>query len=577
MITTPRPDSWRALSRVLTFCCVLAVAQPIVRLRAQDPTAAPAHPFFDNEPKRPKAAAPILFSKSWDDARAEAKRSGRRLVAYFTGDWCGWCRALEKRTFTDAEVVALAKQFVCVEIDIRNDKNLRLADEYQIDSIPRTYVFTPDGRVIDRRAGYLAATEFASWLKNVHTTPPAPVADVQKPKPPAPVGAGEEESDVVIWFVDATTGVDRWSDRDWTGHLQLLQVLHAAGLHPRVEHVARDDFPARWDSAAAANKAPDVISADNRGGLIKSLESLGRFLLVRSNRLSWMTDISSCPDFKGRWLFVVSDSWHAATGKIAVRELLRPGPETSLPGTEFPAITGRAEAVDVARRAVMGYVGGDAELLKQVASPSSPQLSRCTRPDVHRRGWVVETGPVELRGNHGVAFAKVEMRFEGKNMIGADPLLVVLRREQSHWKAFSVSSDVFSVKALPELARLNLLAQSTTARNAPPSPRLLYPDDGGRIREKGRSFAWEVPAGEIPLAAQICEVLLDDKDSSWPLSRLKVFPGEPRSRALLAAETDNDVTGIGSEHMRWCVWAIGVDGSVSSSAARSYRPLQFKY
>jgi hypothetical protein len=28
--------------------------------------------------------------------------------------------------------------------------------------------------------------------------------------------------------------------------------------------------------------------------------------------------------------------------------------------------------------------------------------------------------------------------------------------------------------------------------------------------------------------------------------------------------------------MRWCVWAIGVDGSVSTSEARSYRPLQFK-
>ncbi len=340
LITTTRPDCWRALSRVLTFCCVLAVAQPIVRLRAQEPAAAPADPFFANEPNRPKAAAPIVFSRSWDDARAEAKRSGRRLVAYFTSDWCGWCRALEKRTFFDAEVVALAKQFVCVEIDIRNDKSLRLADEYQIDSIPRTYVFTPDGRVIDRRTGYLAATEFASWLKNVATTPPAPVADAQKPKPPAPVGAGQEESDVVIWFVDATKSMDRWSDRDWTGHLQLLQVLHAAGLHPRVEHVARADFPARWDSAVAANKAPDVISADNGGGLIRSLRSLGRFLLVRSDRLSWMTDISSCPDFKGRWLFVVNDSRHAATGKIAVRELLRPGPETSLPGTELPAIAG---------------------------------------------------------------------------------------------------------------------------------------------------------------------------------------------------------------------------------------------
>jgi thiol-disulfide isomerase/thioredoxin len=546
-----------------------------VPLSAQEPAAAPADPFA-SEPKRPKAESPISFSHSWDDARAEAKRSGRRLMAYFTGEWCGWCRSLEKRTFTDAEVAALAKQFVCVEIKIRDDQHLRLADEYRIDSIPRTFIFTPDGRVIDRRTGYLAATEFAAWLKNVGTTPPPLVAEGQKPIVPAPVGAAEPQADVVIWFVDATRSIDRWSDGDWTGHLPLLQVLRAAGLHPRVEHMAREDFPGRWDSAVAAKTVPDIVSAEKFAGQIKSLQDQGRLAVVRSDRLSWMTDISSCPDFKGRWLFSVRDSKHDATGRKAVDELLGPGPENSLPGSELPATAGLSEAVDVARRVVIAYVSGDPEGIKRVASPQSPQLSRCVRPEPFRRGWTVEAGSVELRGSDLIAFAKVEMRFQGDMMIGADPVLVALRREQSHWKAFSVSNDVLSIKALPELARLKFPAETTTDRTAPASPRLVYPDDNGPLGDRDRSFAWEVAAGGAPLAAQVCEVLLNDKNSSWPMSRLKVFAGEPRSRALLASETATDITGMGAEQMRWCIWAIGTDGGLSNSEVRSYRRLGSK-
>ena len=106
---------------------------------------------FANEPKRVKSETPIRFSRSWDDATTQAQRTGRRLLAYFTGAECGWCRAMEKRSFTDAEVVELSKNFVCVEINISEARNSRLADKYRIDSIPRTIIFTPDEKIIERR------------------------------------------------------------------------------------------------------------------------------------------------------------------------------------------------------------------------------------------------------------------------------------------------------------------------------------------------------------------------------------------------------------------------------------------
>ncbi len=484
------PKHRRALWALVVAPLVAGWSPGIAAAMAQDADLAPTDRFA-SEPRRTRADAPIRFSRSWDEARAEAKATGRRLLAYFTGEHCGWCRELERRTFTDAEVVALSQQFVCVEVHIGEEKNQRLSDKYGIDSIPRSLVFTPGEAVIDRRTGYLPAAEYAAWLKGVGTTPPAPAAEGDQKVAPAPVGALQDLADVVIWSVDAEKNMARWKDGDWTGHAHLIALLRAAGLRPRVEHMARDQFADRWDDGADQGHLPEIIVADKWAGLLRDLDAKGRLIAVRSQRLTWMTESASCADLAGRWVFLVAGSPHESEGRKAVDELLKPGPETSLPGTEMPEEAGRAEAVSVARRAVIAYVSGDPERLKRWASASSPQLSRCTRPPEYRRGWDVDAGPVEVRGNGTIAFARVEMRSRGKNIIGADPVLVVLRREGSHWKAFSVGDDVFCLRALPALCRLELRTRSGTTA-APPIPRLLRPmtthrSQGPAGRSPGRS------------------------------------------------------------------------------------------
>ena len=531
---------------------------------------------FANEPKRPKGEAPVAFSESWDEARAEAKRTGRRIFAYFTGNHCGWCRVLEKRTFNDAEVVELSKHFVRVELNTGEERNARLVDEYRIDSIPRSFVMTSEGQVVEKRTGYIPPAEYAAWLKAARTKPPSPLGpeDPVTDAPP-PAGAAESEADVIIWFVDATESIKRWGDEDWTGHAHLIQLLRAAGLRPRVEHLAREDFPARWDRAEAAGQAPDIITADLRAGLVRELVRKGRFTNVWSERLTWTPEVASCPDFAGRPPLLVAGSRHEAAGRITVGELLKPGPEMILPGSDLPDAAGRAEAITVARRAVVTYLSGDPEGLKAVASPSSPQLTRCTKPGEFLRGWDVHADSVEVRGNEAVAFARVETQFRGKQEIGSDSVLVVLHRESSQWKAFAVTRDILSIKELPALCRLGLRAR--VGPEDPPTPRLLFPADGGTIGVGGKSFAWEVPARGEPLVAQVCQVLLNwEKSRSWPETRLKVYPGEPRIQSLLTETTAKDLTGLTAQQMSWCVWAIDKDGRFSVSEVRGYIWPEFK-
>ena len=242
----------------LGFCISLVVLFASAA-KADDDPPSKVDDRFANEAARPKAGAPIQFSKSWDEASLRAKRDGRRLLGYFTGNNCGWCRALEKRTFADAEVVELSRQFVCVEINVSEDRNARLADAHRIDSIPRTFVFTPGGQVIDRRTGYMPAAEYADWLKRVGTAPTANVHTRQEPAVPSPVGFSENEADVVIWFVDASKSMERWNDRDWTGHAHLRRILGTAGLRPRIEHIARVDFAARLRTLAPRRRAKHLI------------------------------------------------------------------------------------------------------------------------------------------------------------------------------------------------------------------------------------------------------------------------------------------------------------------------------
>ena len=569
-----RVECFRSRPHSLAFFVSLAVII-ISPASADDDPPTKVDDRFANEPKRSKAESPVQFSRSWDDASAQAKRTGRRLMAYFTGDNCGWCRAMEKRSFTDAEVVELCKQFVCVEVNISEDRNSRLADKYRIDSIPRICLFTPDGAVIDRRTGYIPAAEYAGWLKAVGKTAPATVGTRPAPTAPAPVGFVEAEADVVIWFVDAGKSLERWNDGDWIGHAHLRRLLGTAGLRPRVEHIARDDFAVRWDRAKATRNTPDLITADKLAGLVRELEMKGRLIHVQSERLSWMPEVASCDDFARRWPFLVADSAHAPSARRALDELLRPAPDTSLPGPVLTGSEGRDEAVAVARRAAAAFVSGDPSGLREVASESSPQLSRCTAPEEFRSGWTADAGAVEVRGNASVAFAKVEIRYHGKNVIGADPFLVILRRESAGWKAFAITNVVPCTKELTALCRLSLRPRQTDA--PPPAPRLRSPADGGTIGGKEyKSFHWEVPGECNGHAAQVCQVLLNSQKSrNWPDTRFKIYPGEPQARSL--STNEDSLTGIRSEQMLWCVWGVGQDGQISVSEVRRYQFPAFKY
>ena len=106
-----------------------------------------------------KPATPPVYDEAADAkadvaaAVARAKKEKKRVLVTLGGNWCGWCRALD-RTFTqDGKVAAeLAKAFVPVKVDVgRMTKNLDLAASWGADpkkGVPLLVVLDGKGKAV---------------------------------------------------------------------------------------------------------------------------------------------------------------------------------------------------------------------------------------------------------------------------------------------------------------------------------------------------------------------------------------------------------------------------------------------
>lgn len=387
---------------------------------------------------------------------------------------------------------------------------------------------------------------------------PEVVSGFQAKRPPV-AGYSEFEANVTIWFVDNDRTVATWNDGEKFTHPALRRMLDAAGMKTRVEHISQAELAVRWKDAESDHRLPDLLSATNWAGTVRALEKEGRLKPVVSERLSFLTEHASCADFALRFLHLVRDSVHPSLRDKAVEVILKLGPTFELPGRHLSAREKRLEAEHAARRAVKAFLSGDPAGLRLVASSRSSHLHECSRPAPSLKGMNVEAGTVELRGNALLAVAVVDTTFKNDRCLGSDPVVVILVREDSRWKALTVCRDVLTLtETVPKLCKL--LEQTAPNAASPAAPRLLEPADGGNISREHPHLRWALPDQGGAVAAQVYEQHLgniEDKEASWPNSMLQVFPAQPREGKV------NPFEGVIGARMSWTVWAIGQDGQIA--------------
>jgi len=97
------------------------------------------------------------------DTIRQAQASGVPALLYFTSDWCGPCRIMEKWVFTADQSVSAAESYQTVKIDI--DRFPELKSRFEIYSVPVLIALDKEGAVRERHRGYASVSEFVSLLE----------------------------------------------------------------------------------------------------------------------------------------------------------------------------------------------------------------------------------------------------------------------------------------------------------------------------------------------------------------------------------------------------------------------------
>jgi thioredoxin:protein disulfide reductase len=116
-----------------------------------------------------KPSAQLAFDPYDSMALRQARAAQKPVVIDFSATWCVPCREMVRTTFRDPAVIEAAAHFVRLKADIteRNDRNTRLALEYEIRGVPTTVFIDKHGRILKREVGYLNSSRFLSDLHEV--------------------------------------------------------------------------------------------------------------------------------------------------------------------------------------------------------------------------------------------------------------------------------------------------------------------------------------------------------------------------------------------------------------------------
>lgn len=111
------------------------------------------------------AAKEIKWVYNLYEALISAEESNKPLMVDFYADWCGWCKKLDKDTYTDPEVIRLSAQFICVKVDA--DKDSASSGKYKVKGLPTIIFMDSAGRIINEISGYRDSRFFIKAMSEI--------------------------------------------------------------------------------------------------------------------------------------------------------------------------------------------------------------------------------------------------------------------------------------------------------------------------------------------------------------------------------------------------------------------------
>lgn len=110
-------------------------------------------------------AGEIKWGNSLSEGLTTAKSQNKPIMVDFYTDWCGWCKKLDKDTYSNSKVQTLADKFVCVKVN--GDKDKASTSKYGINGYPTIVFLDSTGKEIDRNVGYAGAEEMSQKMQKL--------------------------------------------------------------------------------------------------------------------------------------------------------------------------------------------------------------------------------------------------------------------------------------------------------------------------------------------------------------------------------------------------------------------------
>ena len=113
----------------------------------------------------------VFFEGTWEEALQKAKAEKKLIFLDAYASWCGPCKMMKRRTFSDPKVgEQFNKYFISVAIDMEQGEGPELARKFQVDSYPTLIFLQPDGKLITKAIGYHSPEELLNIIKNISGT-----------------------------------------------------------------------------------------------------------------------------------------------------------------------------------------------------------------------------------------------------------------------------------------------------------------------------------------------------------------------------------------------------------------------
>jgi thiol:disulfide interchange protein len=113
--------------------------------------------------------AVVEWGHDYDAALETAKKDKKLVMVDLYTDWCGWCKKLDKDTYSDKDVEAkLTKDFVAVKVNPeKSQRNAKLSSDLGTTGFPHIVFIDANGKKVAEIDGYLPAAQFLEQLNRI--------------------------------------------------------------------------------------------------------------------------------------------------------------------------------------------------------------------------------------------------------------------------------------------------------------------------------------------------------------------------------------------------------------------------